>query len=140
MNKQIKTASSKEKSKKEHFLQIYLPLSFFLLLVVVASVFVIQISESGIQTVSHWANISVVLIFVPLLFTVLLILAILILIIFGQAKFIKWIPINVSKIYVFILKIALFIVNGSNKITNPIIKSKARIYSLKSIWKNERIK
>jgi hypothetical protein len=73
-------------------------------------------------------------------FSILLLLALLILFIFLQAKLIRWLPIFVSKIYVFFLKVALFIVNGSNKITIPIIKTKSSIYSFKSFWKNVRIK
>lgn len=134
-----KTTGSKEQSKKEHFLQIYLPLIFFLLLVIIAAGLAINISVSKIQSVQHWANISVVILVVPLLFSTLIFLAIFLLIIIGQAKFLKWLPIHAANLHVFIMKIAVLIMNGSNKLVSPIIKSKSKIFSLKSIWKKGRI-
>lgn len=134
-----KTTESKEQSKKEHFLQIYLPLIFFLLLVIIAAGLAINISVSKIQSVQHWANISVVILVVPLLFSTLIFLAIFLLIIIGQAKFLKWLPIHAANLHVFIMKIAVLIMNGSNKLVSPIIKSKSKIFSLKSIWKKGRI-
>ncbi|MBE0687606.1 MAG: hypothetical protein IH585_16565 [Anaerolineaceae bacterium] len=139
MSSTKKNTETKEQSKKEHFLQIYLPLSFFLLLVMIAAVLVINISGSKIQSVQQWANISAVLLIVPLLFTSFIVLAILILLIFGQAKLLKWLPIHFANFYVFIMKIAIFIMNGSNKIVTPIIKTKSKFFSLKSIWKKGRI-
>lgn len=134
-----KTTGKKEQSKKEHFLQIYLPLIFFLLLVIIAAGLVINISGSKIQSVQHWANISVVILVVPLLFSTLIFLAIILLMIFGQAKFLKWLPIHAANLHVFIMKIAVLIMNGSNKLVSPVIKSKSKIFSLKSIWKKGRI-
>lgn len=134
-----KTTESKEQSKKEHFLQIYLPLIFFLLLVIITAGLAINISVSKIQSVQHWANISVVILVVPLLFSTLIFLAIFLLIIIGQAKFLKWLPIHAANLHVFIMKIAVLIMNGSNKLVSPIIKSKSKIFSLKSIWKKGRI-
>ncbi len=134
-----KTTGTKKQSKKEHFLQIYLPLSFFLLLVIIAAGLVINISGSKIQSVQHWSNISVVILVVPLLFSSLIFLAIFILLIIGQAKFLKWLPIHVANLHVFIMKIAVVIMNGSNKIISPVINSKSKLFSLKSIWKKGRI-
>lgn len=134
-----KTTGTKEQSKKEHFLQIYLPLIFFLLLVIIATGLVINISGSKIQSVQHWANISVVILVVPLLFSTLIFLAISILIIFGQAKFLKWLPIHTANLHVFIMKIAVLIMNGSNKMVSPVINSKSKYFSLKSMWKKGRI-
>jgi len=139
MSSTKKNTETKEQSKKEHFLQIYLPLSFFLLLVTIAAVLVINISGSKIQSVQQWANISAVLLIVPLLFTSFIVLAIFIFLIFGQAKLLKWLPIHFANFYVFIMKIAIFIMNGSNKIVTPIIKTKSKFFSLKSIWKKGRI-
>ncbi len=134
-----KATGTKERSKKEHFRQIYLPLIFFLLLVVIAAGLVINISGSKIQTILHWANISVVILIVPLLISTLIFLAIIILIIYGQAKFLKWLPIHAANLHVFIMKIAVLIMNGSNKIVYPVIKTKSKLFSLKSIWKKGRI-
>lgn len=140
MNDKKVASSSKLQSKKELIFQVYFPLSLFTLLLLAVSIMVIRVSGSDVTSVSHWSNISFVFISVPMFFSILLLLALLILFIFLQAKLIRWLPIFVSKIYVFFLKVALFIVNGSNKITTPIIKTKSSIYSFKSFWKNVRIK
>lgn len=134
-----KTTGTKKQSKQEHFLQIYLPLSFFILLVIITAGLVINISGSKIQSVQHWANISVVILVIPLLFSSLIFLAIFILLIIGQAKFLKWLPINAANLHVFIMKIAVVIMNGSNKIVSPVIKTKSKLFSLKSICKKGRI-
>lgn len=134
-----KNTGKKEQSKKEHLLQIYLPLLFFLILVVIAAGLVINISGSKIQSVQHWSNISVVILVVPLLFSYLIFLAIFILLIIGQAKFLKWLPIHTANLHVLIMKIAVVIMNGSNKIVSPVIKTKSKIFSFKSIWKKGRI-
>lgn len=134
-----KHVGTKEKSQKEHFLQIYLPLTFFVLFVIIVVVSVINISGTNIQSVQHWANISMVVLIVPSLFASLLVLAIFILLIVGQAKLLKWLPIHFANFYVFIMKIAIVIMNGSNKIVSPVINSKSKFFSLKSIWKKERI-
>lgn len=139
MSSTKKIIGSKIQSKKEHLLQIYLPLTFFSLLVIITSILVINISGTKIQSVQHWANISVVFIIVPLLFTSLIVLAIIILLIIGQVKLLKWLPIHSTNLHVFIMKIAVIIMNSSNKIVSPVIKSKSKLFSIKSIWKKGRI-
>ncbi|PKO07392.1 MAG: hypothetical protein CVU41_01455 [Chloroflexi bacterium HGW-Chloroflexi-3] len=139
MSSTNKNTGTKEQSKKEHYLQIYLPLTFFLLSVIITSVLVINISGTQTQSVQHWANISTVLLIVPIFFSSLLVLAILILLIIGQAKLLKWLPIHIANLYVFIMKIAILIMNSSNKIVSPLINTKSKIFSLKSIWKKGRI-
>ena len=134
-----KNVSTKEKSHKEHFLQIYLPLTTFVLLVIIVAVLVIIISGTKIQSIQHWANISMVLLIVPSLFTSLIVLAIFILLIAGQAKLLKWLPIHFANFYFFIMKIAIVIINGSNKIVSPVINLKSKFFALKSIWKKGRI-
>ena len=130
-----KSTASKIQSKKDHLFQIYLPLTIIFLLIILVTIFVIYNSNTGNQNFNHWANISIVFLIAPMLMTALLFLAILILIILGQAKFTKWIPIQISSFYVIILKIAFFFINGSNKLTKPIINTRVKIFSLKSIWK-----
>ena len=139
MTSTYKYVRTKEKSQKEHFLQIYLPLTIFVLLVIIVAVLVINISGTNIQSVQHWANISVVVLIVPSLFASLLLLAIFILLVVGQAKLLKWLPIHFANFYVIIMKIAIVIMNGSNKIVSPVINSKSKLFSLKSIWKKGRI-
>ncbi len=133
------TMSSKEKSKREHFLQIYLPLTFFLLLVVISGILVINISGTNGQMVQEWAGISAVLLIVPTLFGILIFLALIILLVVGLGKLIKWIPIHFANFRVLIMKVAIFIINNSNKIVFPLIITRSKIFSLKSIWKKGQI-
>jgi hypothetical protein len=129
--------STKKKSNrsKEHFLQIYFPLSIFLLLIVVSGILIINIPGTGSQTIQKSADISAALLIIPILFSNLIFLGIIILLIIGLGKSLKWIPIHFSSLHVFFIKIAIFIMNGSNKIVFPIISSRSKLYSLKSIWK-----
>ncbi|MBW6473816.1 MAG: hypothetical protein K0B14_11860 [Anaerolineaceae bacterium] len=116
-----------------------MPLIFILLLVIIAAGLVINISGLNIQSVQHWANISVVILVVPVIFSTLVFLAIFILLIIGNAKFLNWLPIHAANLHVFIMKIAVVIMNGSNKIVSPVIKTKSKIFSLKSIRKKGKI-
>lgn len=138
MGKHKDKMSSKEKSKNEQFLQIYLPLGIFILLVVSSSLLVVLNSSTENSNIAHWANISSVIIIFPSLFSTLLWVAIVILIIFGLTKAIKWLPIYISKVYVFIIKVAIFLMNGSNRLVSPLINFRVKFHSLKSIFKKGR--
>lgn len=134
-----KNLTSKEKSKREHLIQIYLPVLFFFLIIVITGILVVNVSGTNSQMVQEWAGISVVLLIIPELFFVLITLAIIILFIMGLGKLLKWIPIHFTNLRVVIIKIAIFIMNGSNKIVFPFIIAKSKLFSLKSIWKKGRI-
>jgi hypothetical protein len=134
-----KKISSKEKSKREHFLQIYTPLIIFVVLAVFAVIMIVNTSFSNTQNIQQWADISAILIIVPVLFSILVFLALIILLVVGLGKLLKWIPVHFSNFHVFIMKIAIFIMNGSNKIVFPVINARSKLFSLKSLWKKGRI-
>lgn len=123
--------------KNEQFLQIFLPLFAFVLIGFILTFGVIRLFNSGGSSIAHWGNISAVFIIVPLLFETLLSIILVIFLVMGLGKLIKWLPIYLSRIYVFIIKIAIFIMKGSNNITSPIINSRAKLSSLKSILRRE---
>lgn len=121
--------------KKEQYLQIYIPLIMFVLMTVALIIGVILVSGTQAHSISHWGNISAVVVIVPLLINLLILLLIIILIIVGVAKLTKWVPIHLSNLYVMVIKLAIFFMNGSNKITSPIINSRAKLSSFQSILK-----
>lgn len=135
MTTKKKNIRSKEQSNKENFWQIYLPLSFFSLLIVVVAILIINTPVTGNQSIQKLANISAVLLIIPVLLSILIFLAVIILLIIGQGKLLRWIPIHFTNIRVFFLKAAVFIMNGSNKIVFPLINLRSKLYSLKFIWK-----
>ena len=130
-----KSFRSKEQSEKDKFLQIYGPLSVFLILVVVTIILIINTSGAGNHSIQKLADISAVLLIVPTLLSILISLTVIILLLIGQGKLLKWIPIHFANFHVFFMKIAVFIMNGSNKIVFPIISTRSKLFSLKSIWK-----
>ncbi len=121
--------------KREQYLQIYVPLIVFVLITVTLILGVILISGTQGQSISHWGNISSVVVIVPLLINFIILLLLIILIIVGVAKLIKWVPIHLSNLYVIVIKLAIFVMNASNKITSPIINSRAKLSSFQSIFK-----
>lgn len=123
--------------KNEQLLQIYLPLFAFVLIGFILTFGVIRLFDRGGSLIAHWGNVSAVFLIVPLLFETLLTTILVIFLVLGLGKLIKWLPIYLSRIYVFIIKIAIFIMKGSNNITSPIIKSRAKLSSLKSILRRE---
>lgn len=123
--------------RNEQLLQIYLPLIAFVLIGTLLTIGVISLFDGGGSSIAHWSNISAVFLIVPLLLEILITTILVIFLVIGLGKLIKWLPIYISRVYVFIIKITIFIMNGSNKITSPIINSRAKISSLKSIFRRE---
>jgi hypothetical protein len=126
-----------KKYRNEQLLQIYLPLIAFVLIGTLLTIGVIRLFDGGGSSIAHWSNISAVFLIVPLLLEILITTILVIFLVIGLGKLIKWLPIYISTVYVFIIKITIFIMNGSNKITSPIINSRAKISSLKSIFRRE---
>ncbi len=119
--------SSKEVTRSETGIQIYLPLGIGILLFLLIAVLVSTNVSPVNANIHHWANISVVILAGPMFILSLILLALLILLIVGQAKLLGWIPTQLRKVHALFLKVALAIWNLSTKITSPIvtIKSKA---------------
>lgn len=128
----MNTSSQKpEKSGKEIIFQIYLPLGLFVLVFLFLCVLVAVGSSAGTSQVHHWANISVLFISIPVIILSFIFIIILAALIYGQAKLIRWLPLQIKKIYLFVLKVSLWIWNFSQKITLPPIKLKSGIYGIK---------
>lgn len=135
MNSNLNQKSLKVITRKEQFLQIYLPLIIFTLIMVGLSLLVILLPKTRTANISHWGNISTLVLILPLLVVLVVIFAITALIIFGMAKLIKWLPIHATMVYVFFMKVELIIINISNKLVAPIIHSRSIAFSIRSIFK-----
>lgn len=135
MNDTKQKEKTEKPYKKEQYIQIYIPLIVFAFISILLVAGVIFVSGNQAQSISHWGNISAVIIIFPLFFELLLVLLLLVLLIIGFAKLIKWVPIHLSNLYVLIIKAAIFVMNISNKITSPIINSRAKFYSFQYIFK-----
>ena len=127
--KAVKT--SKKKSNQEILFQIYLPLGLFVIIFLFLCVLVAFESTGGTSSVHHWANISFLFISIPIMIFSLIFIIILAALIYGQAKLIRWLPLQLKKIYLFVLKISLWIWNFTQKLTSPAIKVKSEIYGIK---------
>jgi heme/copper-type cytochrome/quinol oxidase subunit 2 len=128
----MNTSSQKpEKPSKEIIFQIYLPLGLFVLVFLFLCVLVAVGSSTGTSLVHHWANISVLFISIPVIILSFIFIIILAELIYGQAKLIRWLPLQIKKIYLFVLKVSLWIWNFTQKITLPPIKLKSGIYGIK---------
>ncbi len=123
--------SSKKKSNQEILFQIYFPLGLFVLLFLLISLYVAFGSSSGTTSVQHWANISFLFISIPAIIFSIIFIIILAALIYGQAKLIRWLPLQLKKIYLFILKISLWLWNFTQKLTSPAIKIKSNVYGIK---------
>ena len=135
MTTEEKTFEPKLRSRNEQIVQIYLPLVFFVLVIIAISIAIILLPESRNSSISHWANISTILLVIPTLVSLLIFLAITILLMLGFAKVIKWLPIQTSKIYVVFLKIEIFIINSTTKIVSPVINLRSKMHSIKTVFK-----
>lgn len=132
--------TSKKKSNQEILFQIYLPLGLFVLVFLFLSVMVAIGSSSGTNSVHHWANISFMFISIPAIIFSIIFFIILAALIYGQAKLIRWLPLQIKKIYLFVLKISLWLWNFTQKITSPAIKVKSNIYGIKHGLRLKQVK
>ena len=130
-----KDSSTSEKSKKEITSQVYFPIALVLILFVVSIILIINVSGTGNSSIQQWANISIIILVIPVLFQTLLLMALAVLVILGQGKLIKWIPIHFANIYVFIIKIFIILINGTNRIIKPIINVEVMLYSVSTFFK-----
>jgi hypothetical protein len=113
----------KQKStKKELILQIYLPLIGFVLLVLAVGLLAILSTTNDFTQTADWANVSVVFLSVPFLILSFIMLAVMVLLIYGQAKLIKWAPIQLKRLYALVLTISAAVWRFSDKAAQPIIK------------------
>ena len=126
--KNVKT--TKQKSNREILIQVYIPLGLAVIIFILLSTLVSMSATPGSENVHHWANISFLFVAIPIILISTILLIILIAIIYGQAKLIRWLPLQIKNIYVWILKISLWIWNFTQKITQPSIKLKSGIHGI----------
>ena len=115
--------SKKDQPKnRELFYQIYLPLLIFVLLILAVGILSITETTSNFAATAHWANISLILLSIPFMVLTFLVLAILCLIVFGQYKLIRWLPIKLKKLYALLLMASAYIWKYSDKVVKPFIE------------------
>ena len=88
-------------------------------------------TSNGTSPVHHWANISFLFVSIPTIIFSLILIVILAFLIYGQSRLIRWLPLQLKKLYLIVLKISLWIWNFTQKITQPPIKLKSRLYGIK---------
>ncbi|MAT43196.1 MAG: hypothetical protein CL609_12710 [Anaerolineaceae bacterium] len=109
-------------TKKELILQIYFPLIGFVFLVLAIGLLAILSTTNDFSQTADWANVSVVVLSVPFLIFTFIILAVIVLLIYGQAKLIRWLPIQLKRLYALVLTISAAVWRFSDKAAQPIIK------------------
>lgn len=121
----------KQVTKSEIGIQIYLPLGLGVLLFLLIAVLV-SINVSPMDANIHqWADISVMMLVIPMFILSFFVLALLILLIVGQAKLLGWIPTQLRKVQAIFLKIALTVFNFSEKVTTPIVTIRSKVSGLR---------
>jgi hypothetical protein len=137
-NKKIKT--SRQISNREILLQVYFPLGLVVIVFLFISVLISMSATSGSDNVHHWANISFLFVSIPIILMSTLFSIILVAIIYGQAKLIRWLPIQIKYLYTWILRISLWVWNLTQKITQPSIKLKSNLYGISQGLQNTQNK
>ncbi len=132
-NDSVKTKTTQQTTKNELFLQVYLPLIFTIIVFIVIAVFITLDKSTASANIHHWANISVVFLAVPLIISTLISIALSVAFIFGMGKAITWLPLPLKKFHLFLLKIALWLWETSEKITSPVINMRSKAHSLRKV-------
>ena len=123
-----KLKSTKQISNREILFQVYIPLGIVVVIFLAMSVLISLSATPGSDNVHHWANISFMFVAVPIILISTILLIIIVAIIYGQAKLIRWLPLQIKMVYLWILKISLWIWNFTQKITQPSIKLKSDLH------------
>jgi hypothetical protein len=123
--------------KKELVWQIYVPLFLFIAVVLAVGVLSVVSTQTDFTRTADWANVSVVLLSVPFLITSFIFLALLVLLIYGQHKLIKWLPLQLKHLYALLLTISASVWRISDKSVSPIIKVKSWSAALKRLFRRE---
>lgn len=83
-----------------------------------------------LQYTNHLANISIVLLFIPLFFILLFSIIFVCLLLVGHRKLIKWLPLVFARVYTPVLNIAIIVWRLSTKITTPVINFRSFLFAL----------
>ncbi len=126
---------NKNSTKNQIFVQIYLPLIVFILIIIGVAVLSILSTTNNFDLTAHWANISFVLLSVPALVTGFIVFVLLALLVFGQYKLIRWLPIQLKKLYALVLTVSAYIWKFTNQLSRPIIEVKSKNASLQRLVK-----
>jgi predicted neutral ceramidase superfamily lipid hydrolase len=130
-----KNFSPSEQRKKETILQVYIPIGVAVILFLVMAVLAGLSATPGSSNVHHWSNIAFMLLAIPAFILLLIGLIIAVLLIVGQSKLLRWLPIQIRKVYVYFLKASLWIWQSFEKLTSPVISAKSKSAGYKSIFK-----
>ncbi len=126
-----KKRSSHQNSKLEIGTQVYMPMGIAISIFIALAILLSLSTSPGDTSIHQWANISVILLSVPFFVFSLIFLVLLGVLIFGQAKLIHWLPVQIKKVYVIFLKISLIVWNFSEKITSPFVSIKSKIFGIR---------
>jgi hypothetical protein len=132
-NDSLKTKTTRQTTKNELFVQVYLPLVFTIIVFIVFAVFIALDSSPASVNIHHWANISVVFLSVPMIISTFITILLSLVLIFGLDKAIQWLPVPLKKVHLLLLKIQLWLWDISEKITSPVINMRSKAHSLRKL-------
>jgi hypothetical protein len=132
-NDSLKTKTTRQTTKNELFVQVYLPLVFTIIVFIVFAVFIALDSSPASVNIHHWANISVVFLSVPMIISTFITILLSLVLIFGLDKAIQWLPVPLKKAHLLLLKIQLWLWDISEKITSPVINMRSKAHSLRKL-------
>lgn len=125
-------------TKKELLWQIYLPLFLFIFVVLAVGIISILSTTDNFARTADWANVSVVFLSVPFMLISLVFLAVFILLIYAQYKLIKWLPIQLKRLYALVLRVSAFVWRISDKAASPIVKVNGWSAAIKQFFQKKR--
>jgi hypothetical protein len=130
MPAQKKVDRKHDRKITEQVFQIYLP--GILTFLFIAGLFGMLLIKGGgdLQYTNHLANISIVLLFIPLFFILLFSIIFVCLLLVGHRKLIKWLPLVFARVYTPVLNIAIIVWRLSTKITTPVINFRSFLFAL----------
>ena len=107
--------------KKQTFWQILAPLAITVILFILISVTASISSSTNYDLSLHWANVSAILLLIPILLASLIFLVVLAGLVYGLAKLLSIIPPYFGQAVLFFSQASEIVLKGANKIVAPVL-------------------
>lgn len=128
-NKALSPQTPEKNHRNQMIIQVWLPLSIILALVLGCMVWVVILATGGNASISQAADVSLILMILPLFLAGIVSLLVILFAIIVNSRIAGNIPTLGAKIHLFILRIQIFFEKFSSAVTNPVIKARSATYA-----------
>lgn len=125
---------SQSQHRRQRLLQIWLPLGLTVLIVLGVAVWAVVAATAPGPSMTHWANVSAVIVILPLCLGAILLLAVVIGLIYLTARMYRGLPGMDRKIQSVFFRIETGVHRAADQSVKPVLSIQGRLASLKALF------